>query len=114
MVESSPSMNEDEIDLLDLIRTLLAAWKTIVFVPVLCTGLAAAYALYTPESFKAETLVAPAQEENSGTPLVLSQFGGLATIAGISIPYSSKNGFWQHWKQENSISNLFPNGILAP
>ena len=82
--------------------------------PVLCTGLAAAYALYTPESFKAETLVAPAQEENSGTPLVLSQFGGLATIAGISIPYSSKNGFWQHWKQENSISNLFPNGILAP
>ena len=57
MVESSPSMNEDEIDLLDLIRTLLGAWRTIAFMTVLCTGLAVVYALYTPESFKAETLV---------------------------------------------------------
>jgi uncharacterized protein involved in exopolysaccharide biosynthesis len=89
MVESSPSMNEDEIDLLDLIRTLLAAWKTIAFITVLCTGLAVAYTLYTPESFKAETLVAPAQEENSGTSSALSQFGGLAAMAGISIPASS-------------------------
>ena len=55
MVESGPSVNEDEIDLLDLIRTLLQAWKTIAFITVLCTGLAVAYALYTPESFKAET-----------------------------------------------------------
>jgi uncharacterized protein involved in exopolysaccharide biosynthesis len=89
MVESGPSMNEDEIDLLDLIRTLLVAWKTIAFVTVLCTGLAVAYALYIPESFKAETLVAPAQEENSGTSSALSQFGGLASMAGISIPSDS-------------------------
>jgi uncharacterized protein involved in exopolysaccharide biosynthesis len=89
MVESSPSTNEDEIDLLDLIHTLLAAWKTIAFVTVFCTGLAVAYALYTPESFKAETLVAPAQEENSGASSALSQFGGLASMAGISIPSDS-------------------------
>ena len=89
MVESSPSMNEDEIDLLDLIRTFLKAWKTIAFITVLCTGLAVAYALYTPESFKAETLVAPAQEENSVASSALSQFGGLASMAGISIPSDS-------------------------
>ena len=89
MVESSPSTNEDEIDLLDLIHTLLAAWKTIAFVTIFCTGLAVAYALYTPESFKAETLVAPAQEENSGASSALSQFGGLASMAGISIPSDS-------------------------
>jgi uncharacterized protein involved in exopolysaccharide biosynthesis len=89
MVESSPSTNEDEIDLLNLIHTLLAAWKTIAFITVLCTGLAVAYALYTPESFKAETLVAPAHEENSGTSSVLSQFGGLASMAGISLPSDS-------------------------
>jgi uncharacterized protein involved in exopolysaccharide biosynthesis len=89
MVESSPSMNEDEIDLLDLIRTLLAAWKTIAFITVLCTGLAVAYALYTPESFKAETLLSPAQEEKSGASSALSQFGGLAAMAGVSIPSDS-------------------------
>ena len=55
MVESSPSVDEDEIDLLELIRTLLQAWKTIVGITIVCVGLAVAYALYAPEVFKAET-----------------------------------------------------------
>ena len=89
MVESSPSVEEDEIDLLELIRTLLQAWKTIVGTTIVCTGLAVVYALYAPEVFKAETLLAPAQEESSSTSSALSQFGGLAAMAGITIPSSS-------------------------
>jgi uncharacterized protein involved in exopolysaccharide biosynthesis len=89
MVESDPSSDEDEIDLLELIRTLLQAWKTIVGITILCTGLAVAYALYAPEVFKAGTLLVPAQEENSGASSALSQFGGLAAMAGISIPSDS-------------------------
>ena len=95
MVESGPSSDEDEIDLLELIRTLLQAWKTIVGITIICTGLAVAYALYTPEVFKAETLLAPAQEEKSGASSALSQFGGLAAMAGISIP-SKKFRFGQN------------------
>ena len=91
MVESGNSSVEDEIDLLELIRTLLQAWKTIVGIIILCTGLAVAYALYAPEVFKAETLLAPAQEEKSGASSTLSQFGGLAAMAGVSIP-SDANG----------------------
>jgi uncharacterized protein involved in exopolysaccharide biosynthesis len=89
MVESGPPSDEDEIDLLELIRTLLQAWKTIVGITILCTGLAVAYALFAPEVFKAETLLAPAQEEKSGASSALSQFGGLAAMAGISIPSDS-------------------------
>ena len=89
MVESSPSVDEDEIDLLELIRTLLQAWKTIVGITIVCVGLAVAYALYAPEVFKAETLLAPASEEKSGASSALSQFGGLAAMAGISIPGDS-------------------------
>ena len=89
MVESGPSSDEDEIDLLELIRILLDAWKTILGVTIVCTGLAFAYAMYAPESFKAETLLAPAEEEKSGSSSALSQFGGLAAMAGISIPSSS-------------------------
>ena len=51
--------------------------------------LAVAYALYAPEVFKAETLLAPASEEKSGASSALSQFGGLAAMAGISIPSDS-------------------------
>jgi uncharacterized protein involved in exopolysaccharide biosynthesis len=89
MVESASPSDEDEIDLLELIRTLLQAWKTIVSITIICTGLAVAYALYAPEVFKAETLLAPAQEEKSGASSTLSQFGGLAAMAGISIPSDS-------------------------
>ena len=89
MVESGPPSDEDEIDLLELIRTLLQAWKTIVGITIVCVGLAFAYALHAPEVFKAETLLAPASEEKSGASSALSQFGGLAAMAGISIPSDS-------------------------
>ena len=89
MVESSPSADKDEIDLLELIRTLLQAWKTIVGITIVCFGLAVAYALHAPEVFKAETLLAPASEEKSAASSALSQFGGLAAMAGISIPSDS-------------------------
>ena len=51
--------------------------------------LAVAYALYSPEVFKAETLLAPAQEEKSSASSALGQFGGLAAMAGVTIPSDS-------------------------
>jgi len=89
MVESSPSVEEDEIDLLELIRTLLQAWKTILGITIICSGLAIAYAVYAPEVFKADALLAPAQDEKPGVSSMLGQFGGLAAMAGISIPSDS-------------------------
>jgi uncharacterized protein involved in exopolysaccharide biosynthesis len=89
MVESGSSSEGDEIDLLELIRMLLHAWKTILGITILCTGLAVAYALFTPEVFKAEILLAPAQEEKTGASSALSQFGGLASMVGVSIPSDS-------------------------
>jgi uncharacterized protein involved in exopolysaccharide biosynthesis len=60
-----------------------------VGITILCTGLAVAYALYVPEVFKAETLLAPAQEEKSSASSALGQFGGLAAMAGVTIPSDS-------------------------
>ena len=89
MVESGPLSDENEIDLLELIRTLLQAWKTIVGITIICVGLAVAFALYSPEVFKAETLLAPATEEKSGASSAFSQFGSLAEMAGVTIPADS-------------------------
>ena len=83
MVESEPPSDEDDIDLLELIRTLLQAWKIIVGITILCTGLAVAYALYLPDVFKAETILAPAQVDESGAKSLLDKFGGLVAIAGV-------------------------------
>ncbi len=48
MVESSPLAVEDEIDMLELIRMLLQAWKVIVGITIVCVGLAVVYALQVP------------------------------------------------------------------
>jgi len=89
MVDSGSSIEENEIDLLELIRTLLQSWKLIVGITIISTGLAVTHALLSPEVFKAETLLAPTQDEKSGVSSSIGQFGGLAAMAGISIPSDS-------------------------
>ena len=89
MVESASANPDDEIDLIELLRLLIEAWKTIVGVTVLVTGGAVTYALLAPEVFKAEILLAPASEEKSNVSSALGQFGGLAAMAGVSIPADS-------------------------
>ncbi|MAS57724.1 MAG: hypothetical protein CMA37_03860 [Euryarchaeota archaeon] len=87
--DPNQSAEEEEIDLLGLIRTLLHGWKTIAGITILCIGLAVAYALYLPEVFKAETLLAPVQEEKNSASSALNRFGSFAAMAGISIPSDS-------------------------
>ena len=89
MLESGLTSGEDEINLLELTRSLLQAWKSIVGITIICFGLAVAYVLYAPEVFKAGTLLAPTQEGKSSSSSALNQFGGLAAMAGISIPSDS-------------------------
>jgi len=115
MVESSPSVDEDEIDLFELIRTLLQAWKTFVGITIACLGLAVAYALHAPEVFKAETLLAPASKEKSGAPSSLGQFGGLAAMAGISIPSSTNTErVLATLKTRKFLKNFVKNKNLLP
>lgn len=89
MVDSVHSYNEEEVDLLELIRKLLKSWKLILGSAIVCVAFALAYAFSADEIFKAEVLLAPAKEEKSGSSSTLSQFGGIAAIAGISIPNDS-------------------------
>ena len=89
MVEPSSSFEEDQIDMFELIRKLLRAWKTILISIIICAGLAFIYAWNAPEVYKAETLLVPTQEEKSTVPSALTQFGGLAAMAGITIPSNS-------------------------
>ena len=83
MIDSGLPSDEGEIDLIELIRTFLQGWKTIVGMTIICTGLAVGYALNTPKIFKAEILLAPAQQEETAASSLLNKFGGLVAIAGI-------------------------------
>jgi len=88
MVESRLSGEKDEVDLLELIRTLIKGRKRILTTAIICTLLAFAYAMFSTEVFKAKTLLAPVQEDGL-SPSALNQFGDLAFMAGITIPSNS-------------------------
>ncbi len=79
----------EEIDLIELFSTLRNYWKLILLTSLVATILSFIYAFYSSEVFRAETLLAPAEEEMANSPSYLSQLGGLASVAGISIPSNS-------------------------
>lgn len=89
MLETQSASTDDDIDLIKLLRLLIGAWKLIGCVAVLVTGAALAYALTAPEVYKAEILLVSADEEASSIPSALGQFGGLAALAGVTIPADS-------------------------
>ena len=88
VLDSVPSLEKDEIDLLELVRTLLKSWKLIVGSTTLCVVSSIVYAILSPEVYKAQTLLAPVREEKNNSS-TMSRFGGLAAMAGISIPGDS-------------------------
>ena len=80
-----PQMAEEEINLLDLWRVLVREKWLILFFIVVCTTGAIAAALITTPIYRAEALLEPVTEEGKQSGGLLSQYGGLAAMAGINI-----------------------------
>jgi len=89
MVDPGSSIDGDEIDLIELIRTILRGWKIISFITITSAGLAYLYARQAPEIFRAEILLSPVHGEQDGVSSAMGQFGGLATMVGAQIPRDS-------------------------
>lgn len=89
IIESGNSKDQDEINFFDLIRLLHQSWKMIAGCILLSCIISFIYAQTSPEVYKAEVLLAPAEQGNSADPSSLSRFGGFAALAGINIPGSS-------------------------
>ena len=77
---------DDEIDLRELFTVLWAARNLVISVTSLIAIVAVIIALTLPNEYKATAIIAPAQS-NNGSMLggMASQFGGLASLAGINI-----------------------------
>ncbi|CAM4285475.1 Wzz/FepE/Etk N-terminal domain-containing protein [Pseudoalteromonas ostreae] len=79
------SMTED-VDLKELISII---WSRRLFVFIVTSSfsvLAIAFALYLPNIYKSEALIAPAESEDvSGLAGLAGQLGGVASLAGINL-----------------------------
>lgn len=81
---------DDEIDLMELFAALWGGKWWILTTTVLCAAIAVGIALYLPNIYHAEAKLAPSQDQQGGgLSGMASQFGGLASLAGISL---SKGG----------------------
>ncbi len=85
--------DEDEVEI-DLIELFKAIWKKkwlILFLMIIGGGLGAAYALQLPFIYKAEARIMPAGGGGGGGRLsgLMSQYGGIASMMGISMPEGS-------------------------
>ncbi|ATX82015.1 G-rich domain on putative tyrosine kinase [Mariprofundus ferrinatatus] len=111
---------EDEIDLLEYWRVIWNKRKLIFSLSIAVALLAAGVSLLMPNIYRAETLLAPVSEEgaNGGISSTLSGLGGLASLAGISLPsggnvqenlavLNSREFIWLFVKEQKLMQVLF-------
>ncbi len=85
----SESPYDDEIDFKELFGILRNGSRKIIAITTAFAFLSIIYALSTPNQYKAETLIAPAQSDNSDLTGALGSLGGLASLAGVSVSNES-------------------------
>ena len=77
------SQDDDEISLVDLAAVLWRRKILIVGITVIAVVLSVVYAMSIPNSYSAQTVILPIAQDKSSS---LSQYAGLAAMAGISLP----------------------------
>ena len=80
-----------EIDLLELLKILWAGKIKIIVITILFAICSVYYALSIPNQYKATSLLTPTQSSGGGVSSAMSQFGGLASLAGVNIGTGESN-----------------------
>lgn len=96
MVTAIEPLENEEVTLRDLILAVWAGRWLVLILTILTTVAAGAAALLLPKEYEAATVISPVSSTNTpgqgGGSLssLISQFGGLASLAGLSISEDAK------------------------
>ena len=82
----SNSVMDDEIDLKELFTVLWSGKWLISAITSVAAAASVAIALMLPNIYTANTLLAPAEQSGGGMSALMQQYGGLASLAGVSLP----------------------------
>jgi uncharacterized protein involved in exopolysaccharide biosynthesis len=77
---------DDEIDLKELFMVLWGGKWLISAVTSLAAAVSVVVALSLPNIYTANALLAPAEQSGGGMSALMQQYGGLASLAGVSLP----------------------------
>lgn len=77
--------NSEQNDLIELIKIALEKKLTIFVITVVTCILAVIFALYKSNTYKSTAVVSPVQQQQGALSGLASQFGGLASLAGVNL-----------------------------
>ena len=83
--------DDDEINLMDLVLVLAKHNRFIIKLTASVAVLAVIYALLQPNIYTAKTVILPPQQASSTASMLMSQLGGLASLAGGAAGIKSPN-----------------------
>jgi hypothetical protein len=103
---------EDEIDLLELFYALWEGKWIIVSLTAFASIAGVIYSLSLPNIYESRALLVP-ENSSSGISGALRSFGGLAGLAGISLPSSGDKGNSAEAIKKINTLSFFENNILT-
>lgn len=115
----TPDFPEDEINLLDLLLTLLKHKRMIILVTILVGSIAAGVSMTLKNIYRAEVVLVPVGESSKGgIGAALGDLGGLASLAGVSLGgggnteqnlavLNSREFLWKFVQDKNLMPILF-------
>ncbi len=83
---TSEIFKENEVDLRELLATLWGDRRVISMISGIAAAISLVIALLLPNIYTATALLAPAESSGGGMSSLMSQYGGLASLAGVSLP----------------------------
>lgn len=89
--DSLSAPRDDEIDLREIWSVLWDGKWWVTSITFLFAVGSVIFALSLPNQYKAEVVLAPAQEQNGGMSGLAAQYGGLAAMAGINLGAASNS-----------------------
>jgi LPS O-antigen subunit length determinant protein (WzzB/FepE family) len=81
-----PFAADDEIDLKELFMVLWAGKWLVMGVTAIAAIVSVVVALMLPNIYTSSALLAPAESASGGMSSLMKQYGGLASLAGVSLP----------------------------
>ena len=84
--DASNMTMDDEIDLKELFTVLWSGKWLISAITGVAAVASVAIALMLPNIYTANALLAPAEQSGGGMSALMQQYGGLASLAGVSLP----------------------------
>ena len=109
-----PQINDSngEIDIQEIFSILIQGKKIISSITLFFFAIGIIYSLVLPNLYKSVALLAPVDNNQSAISAAMGEYGGLAALAGITLPNSNKDSNSAKAVEMMSSLNFFDNNIM--